>query len=134
MASHSPNREGHYLNIVLFIAFLISIINPSQQDPSSPLPPLNPRLTKAYTALQAWKYKITSDPKNFTLNWCGPNVCNYTGIYCAPALDDPHIYTVAGVDLNHATISGSLPEELGLLTDLSLFLICLLLIKTSSCL
>ncbi|KAK7391072.1 hypothetical protein VNO78_19410 [Psophocarpus tetragonolobus] len=123
MAFHSLRREeGPYL-VVLFrfilLGILISIINPSHT--SSPLPPLNPRLSKAYIALQAWKHRITSDPKNFTSNWCGPHVCNYTGIYCAPAPDDPHIYTVAGVDLNHAAISGSLPQELGLLTDLSLF-------------
>lgn len=82
---------------------------------------LNPRLLKAYKALQAWKHAITSDPKNFTSNWHGPHVCNYTGVYCAPAPDDNHTTTVAGIDLNHGSISGSLPEELGLLADLALF-------------
>ncbi|KAL6292051.1 hypothetical protein ACE6H2_000193 [Prunus campanulata] len=65
----------------------------------------NPRLLQAYTALQAWKHVITSDPNNFTANWCGLQVCNYTGVYCAPALDDPHTITVAGIDLNHANIA-----------------------------
>lgn len=47
-------------------------------------------------------------------------MCSYKGVYCAPAPDDSYIKTVAGIDLNHANISGSLPEELGLLTDLAL--------------
>ncbi|EFH61783.1 hypothetical protein ARALYDRAFT_898761 [Arabidopsis lyrata subsp. lyrata] len=86
------------------------------------LPPIaNPRLLKAYAALQAWKFTITSDPNGFTSNWCGPHVCNYTGVYCAPALDNPYVLTVAGIDLNHANIAGYLPIELGLLTDLALF-------------
>ncbi|KAK7270564.1 hypothetical protein RIF29_23796 [Crotalaria pallida] len=127
MASHhSIKTESpyHFATIpfwlsLLLLVILISIINPSHQ--SEHFPQLNPRLLKAYTALQAWKHSITSDPKNFTTNWRGPNVCNYTGVYCAPAPDDPHIYTVAGIDLNHANIAGSLPYELGLLTDLALF-------------
>nr|POE68583.1 leucine-rich repeat extensin-like protein 6 [Quercus suber] len=116
-------------NPLLTLAFwgifsLIFLSKPSHQasnfpPPQPPLP--NPRLLKAYTALQAWKHSITSDPKNSTLNWCGPNVCNYTGVTCAPAPDDPHVITVAGIDLNHADIAGTLPEELGLLTDLAFF-------------
>ncbi|CAL9777140.1 unnamed protein product [Musa acuminata subsp. burmannicoides] len=35
--------------------------------------PINPRLEKAYVALQAWKHAITADPKNLTLDWCGPH-------------------------------------------------------------
>ncbi|GER31045.1 leucine-rich repeat (LRR) family protein [Striga asiatica] len=81
----------------------------------------NPRLFNAYIALQAWKHAITADPLNFTSNWHGCHVCNYTGIYCAPAPDDPRTTTVAGVDLNHASLSGWLPPDLGLLTDLALF-------------
>ncbi|XP_016174628.2 leucine-rich repeat extensin-like protein 6 [Arachis ipaensis] len=126
MASHCPKRElGPFLSHLILI--LISI-NPSHQfeykeEHSSYrfLPQLNPRLSKAYIALQAWKHSIVSDPKNMTLNWCGPHVCNYTGVYCAPAPDNPHIYTVAGIDLNHGNIAGSLPQQLGLLTDLALF-------------
>ncbi|KAF8401737.1 hypothetical protein HHK36_012683 [Tetracentron sinense] len=107
-----------YLNIALWSFFCLFFSRPSHQT-SPPLP--NPRLLNAYIALQAWKHEIQSDPKNFTSNWCGPNVCDFTGVYCAPAPDDPHIATVAGIDLNHADIAGSLPEELGLLTDLALF-------------
>jgi hypothetical protein len=81
----------------------------------------NNRIQNAYIALQAWKQAILSDPLNFTTNWVGSNVCSYTGIYCAQALDNPNIRTVAGIDLNHADIAGYLPDELGLLTDLALF-------------
>nr|CAB3452085.1 unnamed protein product [Digitaria exilis] len=80
----------------------------------------NPRLQKAYVALQALKRAITDDPKNLTKNWCGPDVCAYFGVFCAPSLDDPHVLTVAGLDLNHGDLAGTFPEELGLLTDLAL--------------
>ncbi|XP_042397003.1 leucine-rich repeat extensin-like protein 6, partial [Zingiber officinale] len=83
-------------------------------------PPSNPRLEKAYVALQAWKHAITADPKNITGDWSGPLVCNYTGVYCTAALDNPSQMTVAGIDLNHGALHGSLPVELGLLSDLSL--------------
>ncbi|MFQ6619030.1 hypothetical protein Gotur_001015, partial [Gossypium turneri] len=78
----------------------------------------NPRLRNAYIALQAWKKAILSDPFNLTADWVGSEVCDYTGVYCAPALDNKRIKTVAGIDLNHGDIAGYLPEELGLLTDL----------------
>ncbi|KAG6530603.1 hypothetical protein ZIOFF_012844 [Zingiber officinale] len=83
-------------------------------------PPSNPRLEKAYVALQAWKHVITEDPTNLTIHWCGPHVCNYTGVFCAAAPDDPDEITVAGIDLNGGQIAGKLPEELGLLADLAL--------------
>jgi hypothetical protein len=80
----------------------------------------NSRLRQAYVAFQAWKRVIYSDPRNFTTNWVGPSVCNYSGVFCTEALDDPKISVVAGIDLNHADIAGFLPKELGLLTDLAL--------------
>ncbi|KAM0951859.1 putative leucine-rich repeat-containing, plant-type, leucine-rich repeat domain superfamily [Dioscorea sansibarensis] len=110
-----------HLPFLFFFFLSISFPTPSFSQSSTYPIPLNPRLDKAYIALQAFKHSITSDPKNFTGDWCGPHVCNYTAVYCAPALDDPDIYTVAGIDLNHANISGELPEDLGLLTDLALF-------------
>ena len=115
--------KNPYMSSALWIIFslFLSFSAPSHQDSYSPPPLPNPRILNAYTALQAWKHVILSDPKNFTSNWCGFDVCNYKGVYCAPAPDDPHITTVAGIDLNHADIAGSLPEELGLLTDLALF-------------
>lgn len=88
-------------------------------DPSLVFP--NPRLRNAYIALQAWKQAIFSDPLNLTANWVGSQVCNYEGVFCAPAPDNKTIRTVAGIDLNHGDIAGYLPEELGLLVDLALF-------------
>ncbi|RVX14998.1 Pollen-specific leucine-rich repeat extensin-like protein 1 [Vitis vinifera] len=81
----------------------------------------NARLRQAYIALQAWKHAMYSDPFNTTSNWEGANVCAYKGVFCAPALDNPKLSVVAGVDLNHADIAGYLPVELGLMTDLALF-------------
>lgn len=95
--------------------------NQSHQHFPPPISIPNPRLMNAYFALQAWKQAITSDPNNFTANWNGPDVCHYNGVYCATAPDGSHTLTVAGIDLNHANIAGCLPDELGLLTDLSLF-------------
>ncbi|CAL5415318.1 unnamed protein product [Camellia sinensis] len=73
----------------------------------------NPRLRNAYIALQAWKEAILSDPQNLTGNWVGSDVCHYTRVYCAQALDNRSIKTVAGIDLNHGDIAGYLPEEHG---------------------
>ncbi|KAJ0972655.1 hypothetical protein J5N97_020614 [Dioscorea zingiberensis] len=80
----------------------------------------NPRLRRAYIALQAWKQAIHSDPYNFTGNWVGYDVCSYNGVFCSPALDDPSLQVVSGVDLNGADIAGYIPAELGLLTDAAL--------------
>ncbi|XP_043697931.1 leucine-rich repeat extensin-like protein 6 [Telopea speciosissima] len=101
-----------------FFFSLLIVLKPSCQATQS-LP--NSRLLNAYKALQAWKHAIISDPNNITSNWYGEKVCNYTGVFCTFALDDPHITTVAGIDLNGKDIAGSLPEELGLLTDIALF-------------
>lgn len=81
----------------------------------------NSRLRRAYIALEALKKAIYSDPLHTTSNWVGPDVCEYTGVFCSPALDDPKVSVVAGIDLNHADIAGYLPVELGLLTDVALF-------------
>ncbi|KAI0508133.1 hypothetical protein KFK09_014267 [Dendrobium nobile] len=81
----------------------------------------NPRLRDAYIALQSWKLAIISDPKNKTGNWVGPDVCHYTGVFCAPLPSDPSLIVVASIDLNHGDIAGFLPEELGLLCDLAVF-------------
>ena len=95
----------------------------SQHMPAPPAaaPANNSRLEKAYVALQALKRAITDDPKNLTHNWCGPDVCSYYGVFCATAPDDPCARTVASVDLNHGDLAGTLPEELGLLSDLAVF-------------
>ncbi|KAG0471855.1 hypothetical protein HPP92_016401 [Vanilla planifolia] len=81
----------------------------------------NPRLRRAYIALQTWKTAaIFSDPQNFTASWFGPNVCSYAGVFCAPKPTDSSLTVVAGVDLNGADIAGFLPPELALLSDLAL--------------
>ncbi|KAI4389563.1 hypothetical protein MLD38_001778 [Melastoma candidum] len=80
----------------------------------------NRRLRDAYTALQAWKKAMSSDPYGVTENWVGPNVCDYKGVFCEQALDNPCQTVVAGIDLNHADISGYIPAEFGLLADLAL--------------
>lgn len=118
-------KKTSYLNALVLssLSLLLFFTKPSLQqansNSSSIIP--NPRLFNAFIALQAWKHAITDDPRGFTSNWKGEQVCNYTGVYCAPAPDDNHITTVAGIDLNHAQISGYLPEELGLLKDLAVF-------------
>ncbi|XP_047320581.1 leucine-rich repeat extensin-like protein 4 [Impatiens glandulifera] len=81
----------------------------------------SPKLKNAYIALQAWKRAIISDPKKVTHNWVGPDVCNYTGVFCAPSPDCFSQQTVAGIDVNHYNLAGHLPDELGLLFDLALF-------------
>ncbi|KAK9047864.1 hypothetical protein SSX86_033173, partial [Deinandra increscens subsp. villosa] len=80
----------------------------------------NPRIKKAYCALQEWKKAMISDPLNMTGNWVGPNVCSYYGVVCVQALDDQTIRTVAVVDLNFGDISGQLVPHLGLLSDLGI--------------
>ncbi|KAE9447233.1 hypothetical protein C3L33_20884, partial [Rhododendron williamsianum] len=81
----------------------------------------NLRLKRAYKALQAWKNSIFSDPFNMTESWVGPDVCSYYGVFCSPALDDPSLTVVAGIDINHGDIAGHLPPELELLTDIALY-------------
>ncbi|GFP83020.1 leucine-rich repeat extensin-like protein 4, partial [Phtheirospermum japonicum] len=81
----------------------------------------NQNLRKAYFALQAWKRVIFSDPLKITANWTGPDVCRYVDVFCDPSLKNSSLRVVAGIDLNHADIAGSLAPELGDLTDLALF-------------
>ncbi|KAL4332264.1 hypothetical protein GQ457_07G017700 [Hibiscus cannabinus] len=95
------------LFLSLFIGFSSSARPPISSHgglhSDSPLSFENLRLRNAYTALQAWKRAISSDPLNLTANWLGSNVCSYSGVYCAPAPDDLALKT------------------LGLLTDLAVF-------------
>ncbi|KAJ3671077.1 hypothetical protein LUZ60_008503 [Juncus effusus] len=81
----------------------------------------NSHLKDAYVALQALKHAILSDPYNLTANWVGPDVCNYTRVFCAKAPYDNNLTVVAGIDLNRGDIGGYLPEELSLLVDLVFF-------------
>ncbi|KAA8523197.1 hypothetical protein F0562_009620 [Nyssa sinensis] len=83
-------------------------------------------LNKAYTALQAWKSAITDDPLGILRTWVGSNVCAYKGVFCVDSTDpqtemaDPTGPVVAGIDLNHAKLQGTLVQELSLLTDMSI--------------
>ncbi|KAH7405002.1 hypothetical protein KP509_15G053400 [Ceratopteris richardii] len=91
-------------------------------DGCSPQPSYpTPNMLHTVSVLQAWKKLITDDPNNVTATWIGPNPCNYRGIFCAspPDVGSGELF-VAGIDLNGQNIAGSLPEELGKLTRLSL--------------
>ncbi|XP_038878651.1 leucine-rich repeat extensin-like protein 6 [Benincasa hispida] len=82
-----------------------------------------PRLNRAYTALQAWKSAITSDPLGILTTWVGPNVCSYKGVFCAQVQDETTsspVDIVAGIDLNHANLGGTLVKELSFLTEITL--------------
>ncbi|KAK9266630.1 hypothetical protein L1049_003582 [Liquidambar formosana] len=89
------------------------------QTPSGP--PVS-NLNNAYTALQAWKSAITDDPLGILATWVGSNVCSYRGVFCADPqeMSDSTGPVVAGIDLNHANLEGTLVKELSLLTDMSL--------------
>ncbi|KAK7399007.1 hypothetical protein VNO78_10182 [Psophocarpus tetragonolobus] len=88
-----------------------------------------PNLNNAFPALQAWKSSITDDPFNILDTWVGPNVCSYKGVFCSNSEDDNGIVTtaatesnvVAGIDLNHANLQGTLVKELSLLSHITLF-------------
>nr|GEU86704.1 hypothetical protein [Tanacetum cinerariifolium] len=80
---------------------------------SNPLAISSPSLNNAYIALQAWKSAIKDDPKGILNSWVGSNVCDYKGVFCTNSL-------VAGIDLNHAGLEGTLVKELSLLKDMSL--------------
>ncbi|KAL2472280.1 Leucine-rich repeat extensin-like protein 4 [Abeliophyllum distichum] len=67
----------------------------------------------------SFEQAILSDLQNRTANKVESGVCNYTGVYCAPAPDNPSIRI--GSDLNHGDIARYLPEKLGRLTDLGVF-------------
>ncbi|GJM95960.1 hypothetical protein PR202_ga12757 [Eleusine coracana subsp. coracana] len=121
--SSEVQRSKRTLHLLVLLCLVLPCLTqpaPSPAPTTLPLSPFNDRLDAAYIALQAWKHAITEDPKNLTSDWCGPFVCNYTGVYCAAAPDDPHVLTVAGVDLNHGRIAGELPDHLGLLADVAL--------------
>lgn len=83
-----------------------------------------PKLKRAYTALQAWKSAIKDDPLGILATWVGSDVCSYKGVFCAESQDEMDSSpgpVVAGIDLNHANLQGTLVKELSFLTDMSLF-------------
>ncbi|XP_065873069.1 leucine-rich repeat extensin-like protein 4 [Euphorbia lathyris] len=127
MASFSPNPVFRLIRVLILLLFHLSYniaadsASAHHRHRSHSLSlASNARLHRAYIALQAWKRVIYSDPRNFTSNWIGLNVCEYHGIYCTSAPHDPKVKVVAGIDLNFGDIAGFIPEEFGLLTDLAL--------------
>ncbi|KAF7143602.1 hypothetical protein RHSIM_Rhsim05G0028400 [Rhododendron simsii] len=63
-----------------------------------PAPP-DLKLSRVYTALQAWKSAITDDPNKVFDTWVGSDVCGYTGVFCVDPQDglgDPTGPTIAG--------------------------------------
>jgi len=97
----------------------------SNQNPKSYESPTS-KMDVAYTVLQAWKSAITDDPLKILDSWNGSNVCSYKGIFCANPENGITSTTastsvvLAGIDLNHANLKGTLVQELSLLTDMSL--------------
>ncbi|TYI79567.1 hypothetical protein E1A91_D05G030200v1 [Gossypium mustelinum] len=87
----------------------------------TPSVPSVSKLSSAYTALQAWKSAIADDPMRILETWVGSDVCSYKGVFCADpqggVASEPF---VAGIDLNHANLLGTLVSELSVLTDISI--------------
>ncbi|XP_077210366.1 uncharacterized protein LOC143845845 [Tasmannia lanceolata] len=81
----------------------------------------NNRLSKAFTALQAWKSAITDDPFKILDTWVGSDVCSYKGVFCTEPNDMSTNTLVVGIDLNHFSLKGSLVKELSLLSDITIF-------------
>ncbi|KAG8067401.1 hypothetical protein GUJ93_ZPchr0005g15646 [Zizania palustris] len=76
-----------------------------------------------YAALQALKAAVVEDPRGALASWQGPNVCAYKGVYCSAPPDDAAAEgvtaVVAGIDLNHANLKGTLPAAVSLLAHLT---------------
>ncbi|KAE8682817.1 acid phosphatase 1-like [Hibiscus syriacus] len=93
-------------------------INSYNNNPTPSGAPVS-KLSSAYTALQAWKSAITDDPLGILKTWVGYDVCAYKGVFCAGSQGAMGPF-VAGIDLNHANLQGTLVKELSLLTDISI--------------
>lgn len=81
------------------------------------------KLNIAYTALQAWRSAISDDPLGILSTWVGTDICSYKGVFCAYQQSETGVTSgpvVAGIDLNHANLQGTLVDELSFLTDMSL--------------
>ncbi|KAK4840042.1 hypothetical protein QYF36_026844 [Acer negundo] len=86
-------------------------------SPTTPSGSSVSKLNSAYSALQAWKSAITDDPLKILDTWVGTDVCSYKGVFCSDPQSGP---VVAGIDLNHANLQGTLVKELSSLTDMTL--------------
>ncbi|XP_040380236.1 leucine-rich repeat extensin-like protein 6 [Oryza brachyantha] len=79
---------------------------------------------KEYAALQAVRAAVVEDPRGALASWQGPNVCAYKGVYCSAPPDDAAAAAgaravVAGIDLNRASLRGTLPAAVSLLAHLT---------------
>ncbi|PTQ27700.1 hypothetical protein MARPO_0186s0001, partial [Marchantia polymorpha] len=80
----------------------------------------------AVYALLSWKRAIYSDPLNITGSWVGDYPCytdddrKWVGVFCEvdPETDE---LVVAGIDLNHGMLAGTLVPELGYLKTVGIF-------------
>ncbi|XP_057963677.1 uncharacterized protein At4g06744-like [Malania oleifera] len=117
------------LHVVFFLPCFLYWISPqcSSQTPLPQPPSLIPglldvRLAIVYPIIQAFKAIITSDPLGVTQTWTGPNICNYTGFYCAHPPDNLSAIALAAVDFNGFKLSApTLVGFLDALPDISVF-------------
>ncbi|EHA8591620.1 leucine-rich repeat extensin-like protein 4 [Cocos nucifera] len=118
-------RSSAYIGIGVGVGINGGGITATTQ-PQAPPPPStsDPSPSREYIALQAWKSAITEDLSGILASWVGPDVCSYRGVFCSDPPEDMSSSTtssvVAGIDLNHANLKGSLVKELSLLTHLSI--------------
>ncbi|KAI3525435.1 hypothetical protein L1887_04227 [Cichorium endivia] len=81
-------------------------------------------IAQAYKVIQAFKKKVTYDPKNVTKTWVGKHVCrDYKGFICA-IRPDVNKTAVAGVNFNNNNFNGpnlTLSELIIGLKDLTFF-------------
>ncbi|KAH7851658.1 hypothetical protein Vadar_014943 [Vaccinium darrowii] len=93
-----------------------------KHSPPNPTPS-EAKLSRVYTALQSWKSAITDDPNKILDTWVGSDVCGYRGVFCVDPQDGLGDQTgpiIAGIDLNHGNLQGTLVKELSLIKDISL--------------
>ncbi|CBI26296.3 unnamed protein product, partial [Vitis vinifera] len=118
----SSKMKNPYMSSALWIIFslFLSFSAPSHQDSYSPPPLPNPRILNAYTALQAWKHVILSDPKNFTSNWCGFDLGLLTDLalfhinsnrFCGTLPDSfRHLRLLYELDISNNRFKGQFPS------------------------
>ncbi|KAK1414510.1 hypothetical protein QVD17_30256 [Tagetes erecta] len=83
---------------------------PPKRSPPPPPPPPNgfesSRLALVYPVIQAFKLKITQDPKGITKTWTGKHICrDYKGFLC-DTVPDKNEKALAGVKFNGFNFSG----------------------------
>ncbi|KAL4588693.1 hypothetical protein LXL04_001588 [Taraxacum kok-saghyz] len=116
---------------LIFVTHLFAINGGDAATPSQPPQQMlatggfqSDRLQQAYKVIQAFKKKVTYDPKNITKTWVGKNICrDYKGFVC-DIVPDLNKTTVAGVNFNGNRFNGpslTLTELILGLRDLAFF-------------